>query len=160
MARSGDGERFGYSHHERLPVEVLVFEVDPDHLEEFLRVDHSVWTLGEAFAEGMNRIPFVSKEVRLDDWRRGEVTLVFVWESMESWRRVGDERVQRDLQDRFDPSSPTRSTSCGRSTRRRTTGSTAGAASSGHIRTAPEPELLRSCLPIPSGHSSAGGGQT
>lgn len=39
---------FRYVEGERLPVEVLVFDVDPDHVEEFLRVDHEVWTLGEA----------------------------------------------------------------------------------------------------------------
>ena len=66
MAWSGDGDPFGYSHHERLPVELMVFEVDPDDLEEFLRVDHDVWTLGEAFAEGLDRIPFISTEVWLD----------------------------------------------------------------------------------------------
>jgi uncharacterized protein (TIGR03792 family) len=106
MALVDDGKPFGYSREERLPVEVLVFEVDPDHLEEFLRVDHDVWTLGEAFAEGIDRIPFISKEVWLDDSRPGEVTLVFVWESMESWRRVDDERVQRRLRARFDREFP------------------------------------------------------
>lgn len=103
-----DDEAFGYSHHERLPVEVLVFEVDPDHLDEFLRLDHEVWTLGEAFAGDLEGIPFLSKEVWLDDSRPGEVTLVFVWESIEAWRTVDDEHLQRRLQARFDRAFPHR----------------------------------------------------
>jgi len=94
--------RYAYRSGERLPVEVLVFEMDPRHVEEFLLVDHEVWTLGEALLDGFDRIPFVSKEVWLDDAHPGLVTLVFVWESMASWERVGDEEVQRRLQARFD----------------------------------------------------------
>lgn len=97
-----------YVHGERRPVEVLVFQVDPDHLEEFLRVDHEVWTLGEAFMEGLDEIPFLSKEVWLDDSRPGEVTLVFVWESMEAWQAVADEAFQAWLQQRFDERFPHR----------------------------------------------------
>jgi uncharacterized protein (TIGR03792 family) len=82
---------FRYVAGERLPVEVLVFEVEPGHLDEFLRVDHEVWTLGEALLPDLDRIPFLSKEVWLDDSRPGRITLVFVWESME---RVGDAEVQ------------------------------------------------------------------
>ena len=93
---------YRYRRHERLPVEILVFEVDPADLEHFLEVDHEVWTLGEALIEGFDHIPFLSKEVWLDDTRPGEVTIVFVWESIESWMRVGDEELQRSFQARFD----------------------------------------------------------
>ncbi|MFN3258103.1 MAG: TIGR03792 family protein [Ilumatobacter sp.] len=93
---------FRYSSHERLPVEVLIFQVDPSHVEEFLRVDHEVWTLGEAFLDGFDAIPFVSKEVWLDDSKPGEITIVFVWESIEAWMEVGDGEVQRALQAAFD----------------------------------------------------------
>ena len=87
-----------------------MFEVDPEHVEEFLRVDHEVWTLGEADvpdeagAEGEAEvtIPFLSKEVWLDDAHPGRVTIVFVWESIEAWERVGADDVQRTLQARFD----------------------------------------------------------
>jgi uncharacterized protein (TIGR03792 family) len=95
-------EGFHYTDGERLPVEVLVFDVAPEHVEEFLRVDHEVWTLGEARTDGVDRIPFLSKEVWLDDAHPGRVILTFVWESIESWRLVGDERFQRTLQARFD----------------------------------------------------------
>jgi uncharacterized protein (TIGR03792 family) len=95
-----DGAR--YRSGERLPVEVLVFEVDPEHVEEFLAVDHEVWTLGEAFADGADHIPFLSKEVWLDDAHPGRIALIFVWESMEAWQRVADEQLQHTLQARFD----------------------------------------------------------
>jgi uncharacterized protein (TIGR03792 family) len=94
--------RYRYRRDERLPVEVLVYDMDPDHVDEFLRVDHEVWTLGEALLDGLDRIPFLAKEVWLDDAHPGQVTLVFVWESLESWRRVGDAEVQHRLQARFD----------------------------------------------------------
>ena len=93
---------YRYHRGERLPVEMLVFQVDPADLDRFLEVDHEVWTLGEATVEGFDHIPFLSKEVWLDDSRPGEVTIVFVWESIESWMKVGDEALQQTLQARFD----------------------------------------------------------
>jgi uncharacterized protein (TIGR03792 family) len=103
-----DGYR--YLSGERLPVEVLVFEVDPEHVEEFLAVDHEVWTLGEAHVGGVDRIPFVSKEVWLDDAHPGRIILIFVWESIDAWRRVGAEEIQQELQARFDAAFPHRVT--------------------------------------------------
>jgi len=93
---------YSYRSSERLPVEVLVFSVDPVHLDEFLRVDHDVWTLGEAGLDGFERVPFLSKEVWLDDSRPGEVTIVIVWESMDAWKRVADGEIQARLQAVFD----------------------------------------------------------
>ena len=97
---------FRYEKGERLPVEVLVFTMDPSVVGEFLEIDHEVWTLGEALLPGFDRIPFLSKEVWLDDSRPGRVTLVFVWESMEAWQRVGVEPVQARLQREFDARFP------------------------------------------------------
>ena len=94
--------RFQYTPVEHFPVEVLTFEMDPDEVPEFLRIDHEVWTLGEAVLEGFERIPFLSKEVWLDEATPGRVTLVFVWESMESWERVAETGIQQALQRRFD----------------------------------------------------------
>lgn len=91
---------------ERRPVEVLVFSMDPSVVEEFLRVDHEVWTLGEALLEGTNQIPFLSKEVWLDDSKPGEVTLVFVWDSMTDWDAVGRPEIQSRLQSLFDERFP------------------------------------------------------
>jgi uncharacterized protein (TIGR03792 family) len=93
---------YRYVADEGRPVEILVFEVDPGDVDAFLRVDHEVWTLGEAAAPGTDEIPFLSKEVWLDDARPGEVTIVFVWESMTAWRSVDAETLQRTLQERFD----------------------------------------------------------
>ncbi len=87
-------------------MEVLVFEVDPDHVESFLDVDHEVWTLGEAHADGFDHIPFLSKEVWIDDAHPGRIILTFVWESIESWQRVGDQHLQQALQARFDERFP------------------------------------------------------
>lgn len=95
-----------YRSGERLPVEVLVFEVAPEHVEEFLDVDHEVWTLGEAHADGTDHIPFLSKEVWLDDAHPGRIVLIFVWESIEAWQRVADEQLQQELQARFDEQFP------------------------------------------------------
>ncbi|MEL6892276.1 MAG: TIGR03792 family protein [Actinomycetota bacterium] len=93
---------YRYDRHRRDPVEVLVFRVDPDHVDRFLEIDHEVWTLGEALLPGFDQIPFRSKEVWLDDTRPGVITLVFVWESHEDWDRVGATDVQDRLQSEFD----------------------------------------------------------
>lgn len=97
---------YRYSPRERRPVEILVFRVDPERVDEFLRVDHEVWTLGEAAAPGLERIPFLSKEVWLDDSRPGEITIVFVWPSIDAWDAVADERFQRRLTEAFDARFP------------------------------------------------------
>jgi len=95
-------DRYSYVAGERLPVEVLVFGMDPGVVKEFLAVDHDVWTLGEALLPGFDRIPFISKEVWLDDAKPGEVTLVFVWESLDAWMEVGSAEIQTRLQAEFD----------------------------------------------------------
>jgi uncharacterized protein (TIGR03792 family) len=95
-----------YYSNERRPVEVLVFRMDPQHVEEFIRVDHEVWTLGEAFMPGLSTIPFLSKEVWLDNSKPGEVTLVFVWDTQEQWDIVGTKTFQDALQDTFNERFP------------------------------------------------------
>lgn len=93
---------FSYVRGERRPVEILVFKMDPAVVDEFLEVDHDVWTLGEALFEPHSPIPFLSKEVWLDDSRPGEVTLVFVWDTMDDWLAVGKKDIQDRLQAQFD----------------------------------------------------------
>ena len=93
---------YRYTKGEKLPIEVLVFEMSPEHVEEFLAVDHEVWTLGEAALPGFDQVAFLSKEVWLDDSWPGRVTLVFVWESLEAWMRVGITDIQQRLQAEFD----------------------------------------------------------
>lgn len=91
---------------EKRPVEILVFRMDPTHVDDFIAVDHEIWTLGEAFMPGLSTIPFISKEVWLDDSKPGEVTLVFVWESQELWDTVGNTTFQQQLQQQFDARFP------------------------------------------------------
>ena len=93
---------YRYVNNEKRPVEVLVFRMNPQHVDEFIAVDHDIWTMGEAFMPGLATIPFLSKEVWLDDSKPGEVTLVFVWESQEMWDTVGDTTFQQQLQRQFD----------------------------------------------------------
>ena len=87
---------------ERRPVEVLVFQVDPNDVEQFLQIDHEVWTLGEAASLGEGDIPFLSKEVWLNDERPGEVTIVFVWPDQAHWDAVGADAIQARLTSEFE----------------------------------------------------------
>ena len=91
-----------YTKGERLPIEVLVFAMSSEHVEEFLAVDHEVCTLGEAALPGFDQVAFLSKEVWLDDSRPGRVSIIFVWESLEAWMRVGSAEIQQRLQAEFD----------------------------------------------------------
>lgn len=93
---------YRYVQGERLPIEVLVFEMEPALVDDYLRADHEVWTLMEAGAPGFDHVPFVSKEVWVDDSRPGRVTIVFVWESMEAWMAVGAADYQARLQEEFE----------------------------------------------------------
>jgi uncharacterized protein (TIGR03792 family) len=75
-------------------------------VDEFLRVDHEVWTLGEAATPGLDEIPFLSKEVWLDDSRPDEITIVFVWPSIGAWDTVADADFQERLTRAFDARFP------------------------------------------------------
>lgn len=93
--------------------------MDPTHVQEFLDVDHDVWTLGEAFEfpravdsnlhtksnESQNvpneNMHFLSKEVWLDDNNPGLVTMHFVWKNRDSWMHVSTPSFQVALQDAF-----------------------------------------------------------
>jgi uncharacterized protein (TIGR03792 family) len=97
---------YSYVNGERRPVEVLIFQMDPAVVDEFIKVDHEVWTLGEALMPSLSRIPFLSKEVWLDDSKPGEVTLVFVWDTQEEWDAVGETTFQQELQHLFDSRFP------------------------------------------------------
>ena len=95
-------ETYTYTSDERRPIEILVFDVDPTDVEEFLRVDHEVWTLGEANTPGYEGIPFEYKEVWLNDHRPGRITIVFVWPDRASWEAVDQPEFQRRLTEAFD----------------------------------------------------------
>ena len=98
--------QYSYINGEERPVEVLVFRMDPAVVDEFIRVDHEVWTLGEAHMEDLTDIPFLSKEVWLDNSKPGEVTIVFVWDTQDSWDIVGNTEFQKKLQAEFDSRFP------------------------------------------------------
>ena len=98
--------QYSYITNEERPVEVLVFRMDPAVVDEFIRIDHEVWTLGEAHMEGLIDIPFLSKEVWLDSSKPGEVTIVFVWDTQNAWDIVGDTEFQKKLQAEFDSRFP------------------------------------------------------
>jgi uncharacterized protein (TIGR03792 family) len=97
---------YRYTTNERRPVEILVFRMNPQHVDEFIAIDHEVWTLGEALMPGLDDVPFLSKEVWLDDSKPGEVTLVFVWDTQDAWNRVGEPSFQAELQKQFDEKFP------------------------------------------------------
>jgi uncharacterized protein (TIGR03792 family) len=98
--------QYSYITNEERPVEVLVFRMDPALVDEFIRVDHEVWTLSEAHMEGLIDIPFLSKEVWLDNSKPGEVTIVFVWDTQKAWDIVGNTEFQKKLQAEFDSRFP------------------------------------------------------
>lgn len=97
---------YTYVKNEHYPIEHLVFTTAPEHMEEFLAVDHEVWTLGEAYSDLFDHIPFLYKEVWVNDHRPGEMHLVFVWESMESWEKMNDKALQERLAAQFDAKFP------------------------------------------------------
>ena len=97
-----DPSSYRYVSDERRPIEILVFEMDPADVDAFLRVDHEIWTLGEAVTPGYDGIPFLSKEVWLNNQRPGEVTIVIIWPSMADWDIVGEPSFQRFLSEAFD----------------------------------------------------------
>jgi uncharacterized protein (TIGR03792 family) len=67
-----------------LAVEHLVFQVKPERLEEWLALDHELWTLGESQTwPGM-----VRKEVWLNRLTPGEVHCVIYWQSEAQWLAI------------------------------------------------------------------------
>ena len=76
--------------------------MDPTDVDRFLEIDHDVWTLGEAATLDGPEIPFLAKEVWLNDERPGEVTIVFVWPDQATWDAVGAADIQTRLTAAFD----------------------------------------------------------
>ena len=79
-----------------------MFTVAPEDVDDFLRIDHEVWTLGEADGVPGPDIPFLAKEVWLNDERPGEITIVFVWPDQATWDAVGAPDIQTRLTDEFE----------------------------------------------------------
>lgn len=67
-----------------LAVEHLVFQVKPERLEEWLALDHELWTVGESQAwPGM-----VRKEVWLNSQVPGEVHCLIYWSDYQLWMGI------------------------------------------------------------------------
>lgn len=92
---------YTYVNNERRPVEVLVFQMDPSVVEEWIQVDHEIWTMKEALMPGLQHIPFLSKEVWVDESKPGQVSVIFVWDSMADWNAVAEPTFQQQLLDEF-----------------------------------------------------------
>lgn len=93
---------YQYRKQEEYPVEYLIFKTQPEDVEAFLEADHQIWTMREATMEGLDQIPFLSKEVWLNKNKPGEIHCVFVWESLEHWKQVGKKEFQEQLMAEFD----------------------------------------------------------
>ncbi len=93
---------YTYTKGEHYPVEHLVFKTAPEDVQHYLDVDHEIWTLKEAFSPIFDHIPFLYKEVWVNDNKPGEIHMIFVWESLESWRKVDDKEYQAKLIKEFD----------------------------------------------------------
>lgn len=65
-------------------VEHLVFQVNPERLEEWLALDHEVWTLGEA----LHWPGLVRKEVWLNQQVPGEVHCIIYWRDYAAWMAI------------------------------------------------------------------------
>jgi hypothetical protein len=106
----------------RNPVEVLIFSMKEEHVAEFLKIDHEVWTLGEAtYGHGIavaesngssintstsgsisgSEIPFLSKEVWLDHNNPGIITMHFIWKNKQKWKEISSKSLQEYLQYEF-----------------------------------------------------------
>lgn len=97
---------YSYRNNERRPVEVLIFQMDPSVVDEWIQLDHEIWTMKEAMMPGLARIPFLSKEVWVDDSKPGQVTVVFVWDTMDDWDTVAEATFQQQLLNEFNERFP------------------------------------------------------
>ena len=93
---------YTYTKNEHYPMEHLVFKTAPEDVECFLEVDHEVWTLMEAYAPGFDHIPFLYKEVWVNDNKPGELHMIFAWESIEAWRKIDQKEYQAQLIQEFE----------------------------------------------------------
>ncbi len=71
-------------------VEELVFQVKPDFVEEFIKVDHEIWTKMLASYDG-----FIRKETWINDDNKGEITTIIYWETLEKWKAIPGEDLAK-----------------------------------------------------------------
>ncbi len=94
-------KRYRYQDGERYPIEYHVYQVAEEDLQDYLDATHEVWTLGEALDEGFENIPFLYKEVWVNENKPGEVHTIICWESRESWVRCEERAKENGLLQRF-----------------------------------------------------------
>jgi len=76
-------------------VEQLLFEVNPQRVEEFIRLDHELWT------GTLEQYPgFAGKEVWVSDTVPGQVLSVIFWEDFDAWKEI-DPQVLMDTDAAF-----------------------------------------------------------
>lgn len=77
-------------------VEYLVFEVDPERVDEFVRLENEIWTNGLMQQDG-----FLSKDIWVNESKPGEVSVIIHWKDFDSWKSI-PKKVTDQLTQRFD----------------------------------------------------------
>lgn len=97
-----NSEKMKFTTGENLPVEVLRFKTALEDVQEFLKLDHEIWTVMECDAPGFDESPFLYKETWLNDNNPGEIIVVFIWRNQQAWDKVGVPELQQRLAALFD----------------------------------------------------------
>ena len=77
-------------------VEYLIFRVDPDRVDEFIRLENEVWTHGLRQQTG-----FISKDIWVNESKPSEVSVIIHWKDFDSWKNIPKE-VSDQLTQQFD----------------------------------------------------------
>lgn len=77
-------------------IEELIFKVKPEFVDEFLKIDHEIWTAMLSSYPG-----FESKEVWVSKTNPGEITQVIYWSDYDLWKAIPEEDLMR-TQKEFD----------------------------------------------------------
>lgn len=96
-------KEYKYTTGKKNPIEHLIFQINPQDLNEFIQADHEVWNLGDITLreDGVETIPFISKEVWVNEYRPGIVHYVLVWEDMETWSKAAYDEMKEILRLEF-----------------------------------------------------------
>jgi uncharacterized protein (TIGR03792 family) len=81
---------FNLYYDKRFPVEYLIFQLaDPEKVDDFITIDHEVWTTYLASFDG-----FISKEVWINEKKPGEIHTILIWENLECWKAIPLEQLK------------------------------------------------------------------
>lgn len=70
-------------------VEYLVFKVDSALVEQFIELDHEIWTGHLKEHSG-----FISKEIWINENDKEEITAVIYWNSYQEWKAIPEKELQ------------------------------------------------------------------